>query len=308
MGTPDFAVPSLTRLLDAGCDVRAVVTAPDKPRGRGQHMTPTPVGLLASSRGIPVLQPVSLKDPAFAAHLATVSPDLIVVVAFRVLPAGVFTLARLGTFNLHASLLPKYRGAAPINRAIMNGESESGVTTFLLKEKVDTGNVLLQERVPVGDDDDAGVLHDRLAVIGADLVLRTVRLLETGNATPRPQDDRLASPAPRIFREDCRIVWTRSAVEIRNQIRGLSPHPAAFTTHAGRVLKLFKCRLGSGSAAVSPGSVRTDGRTLAAATGNGWLEILELQLEGKKRLGIGEFLRGYRIRDGEMLGEGEPLS
>lgn len=302
MGTPDFAVPSLAMLLDGGCSVEAVVTAPDRPRGRGQKLSSTPVKELALARGLPVLQPASLRDERFVSEVRELRPDMLVIVAFRILPREVFALPRLGSFNLHASLLPKYRGAAPINWAIINGETETGVTTFLLQEKVDTGNVLLQARVPISPVDDAGSLHDRLAALGATVVLQTVRLLENGAASPTRQEDALASPAPKIFKEDCRIDWRRPVLSIQNRIRGLSPHPAAFTLHRGRVLKLFRAEVADGKPAGMPGSVVVCDQRVTVAGGDGMLSITELQQEGRKRMGAAEFLRGYALGSGEMFG------
>ena len=299
MGTAEFALPLLDLLLANGYDIPAVVTAPDRPRGRGQAMLPTPVKSRAAGAGLPVLQPESLRDPSFAAAAPRPCPDLIVVVAFRILPPEVFTTPRLGSMNLHASLLPRYRGAAPINRALMNGETETGVTTFLLDEHVDTGRILLQARTPMLDADDAGALHDRLAEIGAEVVLHSVRLLEQGKAAPLPQDDSLASPAPKIFKEDCRIDWTRPAAAIRNQIRGLSPAPAAYTMHNEKVLKIFRSSVAAGSA--SPGNVEAGKASILVGTGEGILSLEEVQLEGKKRMGIAEFLRGYDITTGEKF-------
>lgn len=298
MGTPDFAVPSLEILLRNNYNICAVVTAPDKPRGRGQELSPTPVKKLALRHQLNVLQPDSLKDPAFAGQIRSLSPDLIIVVAFRILPKEIFTIPRHGSFNLHASLLPKYRGAAPINWAIIKGEKETGVTTFFLQEKVDTGNMLLQARVPITDDDDAGSVHDKLSDVGAEIVLHTVRLIEQGKAVPRKQDDAHATPAPKIFKEDCRIDWARPAAEIRNRIRGLSPHPSAFTTHEGKKIKLYKSRVLEQKAQSEPGTIFTSPTTLAVSTADLLLAIDELQLEGRKRMGVEEFLRGYKIENG----------
>lgn len=301
MGTPDFAVPSLRILIDNGYPISAVVTAPDKPRGRGQELSPTPIKIVAREHGLPILQPASLKDPAFAEALASLHPDLIVVVAFRILPRQVFTIARLGSFNLHASLLPKYRGAAPINWAIINGEKETGVTTFLLQDKVDTGNILLQARIPIAETDDAGSIHDKLSEIGAEIVLHTVRMLEQGKANPRPQDESLASPAPKIFKDDCHIRWAQPAEQVHNFVRGLSPYPAAFTLHHGKMLKIFKTHIGTESVNLQAGFVHVTHNSLRVATGNGWLEVDELQQEGRRRMGVEEFLRGYKINNGEMF-------
>jgi methionyl-tRNA formyltransferase len=303
MGTPEFAVPSLEALLARSYTISAVVTAPDAPRGRGRHLGPPPVKECAFRHSLPVLQPVSLKDPSFAAAIRSLAPDLIVVVAFRILPKEIFTIPSLGTFNLHASLLPKYRGAAPINWALINGEKETGVTTFYLQESVDTGNIILQARVNVGEETTAGELHDLLSDVGADVVVQTVRLIELGKAEVRKQDDGAASPAPKLFKETCRIDWHRPAEHIRNFIRGLSPSPAAWTTHKGKGIKLYKS-----SRRPEVGSLRSDvgklsvieGRLLVG-TQNGTLEILELQQEGKRRMSAEEFLRGYRFDDGDRF-------
>ncbi|MFN0156966.1 MAG: methionyl-tRNA formyltransferase [Bacteroidota bacterium] len=302
MGTPDFAVPGLDLLIKSGFEIPAVVTAPDKPRGRGQQLSPTPIKELALRHGLPILQPESLKDPAFIQAIASLSPDLIVVVAFRILPREVFSIPRLGAFNLHASLLPKYRGAAPINWAIINGDKETGVTTFFLQDKVDTGNLLLQARLPILPEDNAGTIHDKLAEVGAEIVLHTVRLIEQGKAVARPQDDALASPAPKIFKEDCRIAWDHPALAIHNRIRGLSPYPTAFTTHGDKLLKLYRSTLTDTTSTRQPGTVLLDGQKLFVATADHLLSIEELQLEGRKRMSVEEFLRGYPIRTGQQLG------
>lgn len=294
MGTPEFAVPSLERLLQNRYTISAVVTAPDKPRGRGQILSGTPVKVVARQHGLPVFQPEALRDPEFLGSLRAYQPDLIVVVAFRILPPEVFALPKLGSFNLHASLLPKYRGAAPINWAIINGESETGVTTFLLEQKVDTGNVLLQRAVPIRPDDDAGTIHDALSLLGADVVLETVRLLEGGKAVPRQQDNALATPAPKIFKDHCRIAWDSPSARIHNLVRGLSPYPTAFTTLHGAVVKIYRTRLTGRPSRAVPGSLRIDGEALVAATADTELAILELQQEGRKRMSAAEFLRGFR--------------
>jgi methionyl-tRNA formyltransferase len=299
MGTAAFAVPSLAKLAGNGYVIPAVITGPDRPRGRGRQMSPTPVKEMAVGLGIPVMQPEKLRDEAFAGAVRSLDPDLIVVVAFRILPPEVFRIPRCGSINLHASLLPRYRGAAPINRAIMNGEVETGVTTFFLEESVDTGSVLLQARTPILPDEDAGSLHDRLADVGAEIVLHTVRLIELGKAVPRLQDPALASPAPKIFKEDCRINWHTPSEQIRNHIRGLSPSPAAFTTHAGRVLKLFRARIAAGS--LAPGIVDAAKDYLLVGTADDPIAIEDLQQEGKNRMAVGEFLRGYRISPGDRF-------
>jgi methionyl-tRNA formyltransferase len=295
MGTPEFAVPSLEILLRHEYPVAALVTAPDKPRGRGLEHSPTAVKKAALLHGLNVLQPENLRDPSFARLLRDLTPDLFVIVAFRILPREIFTLPPLGSFNLHASLLPKYRGAAPINWAIINGEKETGVTTFFLEEKVDTGGMILQERIPIGPDDDAGVMHDTLALLGADVVLRTVRLIERGEVALRAQDNAEASPAPKIFKEACKIDWSLPAEQVRNRIRGLSPYPAAFTLHAGHSIKIFKTRIVDAPPELAPGEIRAPEERLYVGTADRSLEVLELQQEGRKRMGAAEFLRGYRI-------------
>jgi methionyl-tRNA formyltransferase len=301
MGTPEFAVPSLELLLNQEYPVLAVVTAPDKPRGRGQQLSATPIKHSALLHHLPVLQPASLKDPTFLGQISAMKPDLIIIVAFRILPKELFTIPRLGAFNLHASLLPKYRGAAPINWAIINGETETGVTTFFLQEKVDTGNVLLQARIPIGDDDDAGSIHDKLSEIGAEIVLHTVRLIEQGKALPRPQDNALASPAPKLFKEDCRIDWHQPALSIHNRIRGLSPFPSAFTLHDGRILKIFRSQVLPTASTEEPGTVLVTPRSFHVASSDSMLALKELQVEGRTRMGVEEFLRGYNISTGEHL-------
>ncbi len=305
MGTPEFALPSLKILLEHRYEVPAVVTAPDKPRGRGQGVSFTPIKELALERHLPVLQPESLKDPQFLAQISSLHVDVIVVVAFRILPRELFTLPKLGSFNLHASLLPKYRGAAPINWAIINGEQESGVTTFFLQEKVDTGSILLQARVKIGPDETAGELHDKLADVGAEIVLQTVRLMELGKTHPRSQDNSQASAAPKIFKEDCKIDWNKPAREIHNHVRGLSPIPCAWTTHARKQLKIYRTAVGTTEI------IKSDGRAgeimmvgpeaLLVRTADGVLSILEIQQEGRRRMEVDDFLRGYEFAVGDRL-------
>lgn len=301
MGTPDFAVPSLDILLRHGYEICAVVTGPDKPRGRGQEMVPSPVKKAGARHSLPLLQPVSLRDPLFAARLREFSPDLAVVVAFRILPPEVFTLPRLGSFNLHGSLLPKYRGAAPIQRALMAGESETGVTTFFLEEKVDTGMMILQLHVPIGPDEDFGSLHDRLAHIGAEAVLETVRRIEEGTAHPVAQNDAAATPAPKITKEDCAIDWRKPAQVVVNQVRALSPLPGAVTVHRETVLKIFRA-VASNDAGLAPGEVKVAPESLHVGVPAGSVAITELQQPGRKRMGVAEFLRGYRIASGDRFG------
>ncbi len=301
MGTPEFAVPSLDILVRNGFAIPAVVTATDKPRGRGQHVTPTPVKTAALRHSIPVLEPASLRDTAFLESLARLRPDLIAVVAFRILPPDVFTLPRLGSFNLHASLLPKYRGAAPINWALINGEQDTGVTTFLLEEKVDTGGILLQRSIPIRPEDNAGTVHDALATLGAELVLETVRLLEAGKAIPRMQDNTLATPAPKIFKEDCRISWATEAARVHNRVRGLSPVPTAFTRLNDTVLKIYRTALTDRPSRGEPGTICVEGESLFVRAADRELEILELQPEGRKRMSAAEFLRGYHVKDADRF-------
>jgi len=300
MGTPEFAVPSLEALCKAGYPILTVVTGADKPRGRGQRLGPTPVKQSALRHTIPVLEPSSVKDPAFAEKILRLRPDLAVVVAFRILPPSVFTIPPLGTFNLHASLLPRYRGAAPIHWAIMNGETETGVTTFFLEQAVDTGAMLLQSRVSIEPEDDAGALHDRLADLGARIVLETVRMIERGEARPQPQDNGEATPAPKIFKEQCRILWNQPAEQLQNFVRGLSPHPAAWTMHGDHVLKIYRTRSVAGGQAGIPGAVTVTDTSLMVTARDGRLEILELQQEGRRRMTAAEFLRGYSLTTGDI--------
>ena len=301
MGTPEFAVPSLEILLGAGHTLTAVVTAPDKPRGRGQKISPTAVKSFALSRGLRVLQPESLRELQLSAELRSLHPDLIVVVAFRILPPEIFSIPRLGSFNLHASLLPKYRGAAPIAWALIKGEKETGVSTFFLEEKVDTGGILVQRSLPIFPEDDAGTLHDRLSAIGAEAVLETVRLVEGGNARPVPQDNSSASLAPKLTKEDCRIDWQQSATSIHNRIRGLSPLPGAFTHHQDRLIRIYRSQVLEVSSSGECGAVEVSGHSLAIHTQDKLLAIVELQQEGKRRMNVEEFLRGYAIKTGERL-------
>lgn len=304
MGTPAFALPSLSILLDHSYDIPAVVTVPDKPMGRGQKSAPSPVKVFALQRGLTVLTPSSLADPLFSAQLSTLQPDLIVVVAFRILPPEIFAMAKHGAFNLHASLLPKYRGAAPINWAIISGETETGVTTFFLRKRVDTGSVLLQARVRIGPDETAGELHDKLAEVGAEIVLHTVRLIESGKAVAHEQDEKLASGAPKIFKEDCKIDWKKPAATVHNMVRGLSPAPTAWTTHGGRILKIFRTNVtgDGGRSGGDPGSVLVaGGEKLEIQAGSGSVSILELQQEGRRRMRVDEFLRGYPVEAGETF-------
>ena len=297
MGTPDFAVPSLEILLKNNYTISAVVTAPDKPRGRGQQVSVTPVKEFALKHSIPVLTPENLRDPQFISALKNLTPDLFVIVAFRILPREVYTIPTKGSFNLHASLLPKYRGAAPINWAIINGEKESGVTTFFLQDKVDTGSVILQQHIPISNEMNAGELHDALSEIGANAVLETVRLIESGKANPHEQNNALALPAPKIFKETCRINWNQSSEVIHNFIRGLSPYPAAWTVYNDKQIKIFRTKnseVRSQKSEYKAGAI-VAGEKIIVHTSDGSIEIVELQQEGKKRMGSEEFLRGFHF-------------
>ena len=298
MGTPEFAVASLKALVDAGARIAGVVTAPDKPAGRGMQLQSSAVKKYAEEQGLTVLQPVKLKDPGFVTALAALQADLQVVVAFRMLPEIVWSMPPLGTINVHASLLPQYRGAAPVNWAVINGERETGVTTFRLKHEIDTGNILLQEKVAIGPDDNAGTIHDRLMETGAALLVRTVKGLAEGTLEEIPQDQIPAGNlkhAPKIFKEDMEIRWDRSAGSVQNHIRGLAPYPAAFTMLAGKQVKLYKTHIEPAGSLPTPGSYDTDGKTyLRFAATDGWIYVDELQQEGKKRMDIAAFLRGFR--------------
>jgi methionyl-tRNA formyltransferase len=292
MGTPRFAVPSLDILLSHGYDVVSVVTVPDKKKGRGQQVAFSDVKTCALSKNLPVLQPASLKDEQFRQQLEELKPDLIVVVAFRILPSSIYTIPKHGSINVHASLLPKYRGAAPINWAIMNGEKETGVTTFFLQDKVDTGNIILQSKTPIGNEETYGELYERLSIIGADALIETVRKIETGAARPLQQDESLASPAPKIFKDDCLISWNRPAEKIFNFIRGLSPQPAAFTFLNSKSIKILKVRVIPEKPASLPAEIEIQNKKLFVSASDHFLEILELQPEGKKKMDAASFLNG----------------
>lgn len=302
MGTPDFAVPSLTALIEHDYRPVAVATGPDRPRGRGQKVSPTPVKKAAQEAGIEtILQPVDVTDPAFAEEVGELDPDVIVVVAFKILPPSVFTTARKGAFNLHGSLLPKYRGAAPINHAIMAGETETGVTTFFLEEKVDTGDIILQKSMSIGPNETAGEVHDRMKVLGAEAVVDTVQQIEEGTVERRPQEDSEATPAPKIHDEDCNIPWAESAEVVHNHIRGLSPYPGAWTLHDGTRLKIYQSRRAEGEGA--PGEVLKADDRLLVACDTGAVEVVTLQQPGRQRLNAHDFLNGYSLEKGDHLGE-----
>ncbi|MCC2598492.1 methionyl-tRNA formyltransferase [Sphingobacterium sp. FBM7-1] len=298
MGTPDFAVASLEALLHAGEEVVAVITTPDKPAGRGQKMHESAVKKYAIQQGLPVLQPEKLRDPNFIATLRSYRADLQIVVAFRMLPEIVWNMPPRGTINVHASLLPQYRGAAPINHAIIQGETVTGVTTFLLQQEIDTGNILFSQQVEIAPDDTAGILHDKLMVAGAEILLKTVQAIKDDKLQPIPQaafENTALKSAPKIFKEDGEIIWDNPTDQVYNQIRGLSPYPAAFTHLNGKVLKIFETTRGEFSDK-KPGTYTTDGKNfLSFATQDGSLLVTSLQLEGKKRMAITDFLRGYRL-------------
>ena len=298
MGTPDFAVPALRTLVDNGYEVVAVVTATDKYGGRGgKRLLESAVKRHAVSRGIPVLQPNNLKAPTFVEALRSYRADLQVVVAFRMLPEVVWDMPPLGTFNLHGSLLPKYRGAAPIHWAVIRGETETGVTTFFLQHEIDTGNIILQRRLPIGPDETTGEVHDRMMQLGGETVLETVRLIEAGRTNPTTQDDSRATKAPKLHTDTCEVDFDQTARELHNFIRGLSPFPAAWTTLAGQQLKLYRSALPPESPwpAAAPGTYRTRGKNeLFVAAREGWVRLLELQLQGKRRMDTAAFLNGYR--------------
>jgi len=311
MGTPEFAIPSLKMLLQSKHKIVAVVSAPDKERGRGKQISSTPVKNFALENNLEVLTPISLKDDKFIQRLKELEPDLFIVVAFRILPKDVYTIPAKGSFNLHGSLLPKYRGAAPIQWSIINGEKETGVTTFFLEDKVDTGNVIIQEKIKIDDEDDFGSLHDKMMIVGASVVSKTVDLIEKGNVVPAKQNDSVASPAPKITKEICKIDWERSDVEIHNLVRGLSPHPGAYFEHKGKTYKVFKTKIiDIGEWLIenssfntqfekvdsqSPHRIFQSKKEIFVKTKNSYLQILELQAEGRKRMTAEEFLRGHSL-------------
>jgi methionyl-tRNA formyltransferase len=297
MGTPEFAVPSLRSLVENKSNVVAVITVPDKPAGRGQKQTLSPVKIYAQEQGIPVLQPEKLKDPAFLEELKSYQADLQVVVAFRMLPEVVWAMPTRGTFNLHGSLLPQYRGAAPINWAVINGDTETGVTTFFIEKEIDTGKIIFREKEPIHADDDAGSVYERLMLKGAGLVVKTVEAIENENYPQEDQDESLVlKPAPKIFRETCEIDWNKTAVEIHNFVRGLSPYPAAWTTLNGLSCKIFKTQVIISDETAEPGEYKTDHKSfLHFKTSDTWISVEVLQLEGKKRMEIGDFLRGANL-------------
>lgn len=299
MGTPEFAVPSLKILHENGYNIVGVITAPDKPKGRGKKLLGTPVKEYAESVGLNILQPTNLKSPDFVEQLRSLKADLQIVVAFRMLPEVVWSMPPLGTFNLHGSLLPQYRGAAPINWAIINGETETGVTTFFLKHEIDTGNIILQEKEPIGLDDTVGDVYTRLMNKGADLVLKTVETIAKGEVQLLPQDDSLElKKAPKIHKDTCKIDWDCASSTVRDFIRGLSPYPAAWTILGDKKFKVYEGRAAQSKrdGGTKPGDYITDNKTyLSVKTNDGWFDLLELQMEGKKRMSIEDLLRGFKF-------------
>jgi methionyl-tRNA formyltransferase len=298
MGTPDFAVASLEALVKAGYNIVGVVTAPDKPAGRGMKITESPVKKFALKKGIKLLQPEKLRDPAFLEELRSIQADLQIVVAFRMLPEVVWNMPPKGTINLHGSLLPQYRGAAPINWAVINGETETGVTTFKLKHEIDTGDILMQESFPIGENETAGEVHDKMKDIGAQLLVRTVQGIVEGNVEPtvQPATETPLKHAPKIYTDTCRIDWTKSAKEIHDLIRGLSPFPGAFTELGDNTLKVFRSEIENIIPTSKPGRHESNRSTyLKFACKDGYIHLKDIQLEGKKRMPVEDFLRGYRF-------------
>lgn len=308
MGTPDFAVESLRRLVEGGYNVVAVITMPDKPAGRGHKIQFSPVKEYALSQGLPVLQPERLKDEAFVEELRNLRADLQIVVAFRMLPEAVWNMPPMGTFNLHASLLPQYRGAAPLNWAIINGDTETGITTFFLKHEIDTGEIIQQQRIPILPEDNVGTIHDKLMVLGAEMVVETVDAIIAGTVAPIDQasieTNEPLRPAPKIFKETCHIDWSNPAMQIHNLVRGLSPYPAAWcewvSSDGNRVgVKIFRTSVHPTSHNHEPGTVHTDGKSyIDIACTDGYVRIEELQLAGKKRMAATDLLRGFHLDNG----------
>jgi methionyl-tRNA formyltransferase len=304
MGTPQFALPSLKKLLASKHEILAVVTRPDRPKGRGLHTAPPAVKIFAEKRGLPVFQPEKLRDESFHRKLAELKADLFAVVAFRILPREVYTMPPKGTIDLHPSLLPKYRGAAPINWAIINGERKTGVTVFFIGEKVDAGDTILQRSVPIGAQETAGELGERLAEIGAEVLLEAVENIANDRISRANHPEEEPSPAPKLSREDGRIDWTKTATEVNNLIRGLNPKPGAFTTFGEQIIKIHRAVVVDESAPQArPGQVvRTDPREgIFVNSGEGLLHLQVVQLEGKKRMGSAEFLRGFHLQEGDLF-------
>ena len=292
--TPDFAVPILDKLLKSENQIAAVVTNTDKEQGRGKKVAFSPIKEYAVKNNIPILQPEKFKDPVFINQLTEINADLFIVVAFKILPKEVFNIPKFGSFNLHGSILPKYRGAAPIQWSLINGDTETGLTTFFLKETVDTGNMILQERLAILPEDNFGSLHDKLSLLGADLVLTTVELINTGNVKTYEQDNSITSPAPKITKEICKIEWNKPAKSIHNLIRGLSPYPGAFFEKENKIYKIYKSALCENKN-ISPNEIFTTKKEIFIGCNNSTLQVLEIQPEGRKKMTAEEFLRGYKI-------------
>lgn len=311
LGTPDFAVESLNRIVEGGYNVVGVVTMPDKKAGRGHQLIQSPVKKYALEHNLNILQPVNLKDADFVAELQSLQADLFIVIAFRMLPEVVWQMPKLGTFNLHASLLPKYRGAAPINHAVMNGDSETGVTTFFLKHEIDTGDIIRRESISIGEDENVGSVHDRLMMLGADLTIDTIEHILAEDLKPIPQDqlldgDQEPTPAPKIFKETCDIDWTRSAREVHNFVRGLSPYPAAWSTlvtdSSDHVeIKIFSTNVIDAEKFGEPGAIKCDHNKMYISCGEGVIEVLELRPAGKKMMSADAYLRGARFTEAKMI-------
>lgn len=293
-GTPEFAVPVLNKLYESKHEISAVVTAPDKERGRGKKVSYTPVKEFAVQKNIPVLQPEKLNNENFVEELKKTNADLFIIVAFRILPKSVFTLPPKGSFNLHGSLLPKYRGAAPIQWSLINGDKVTGLTTFFLKEKVDTGNMILQKEIIINDEDNFGTLHDKMSSAGAELVFETVKLIDENKIELKEQDETLASPAPKITKELCEINWESSAEKIHNLIRGLSPFPGAFFKKDEKIYKIYKSKINY-DLNLNAGEIEQTKKEIFTGCGTNTLQILEIQPEGRKRMTAEEFLRGYSL-------------
>lgn len=298
MGTPDFAVEPLRRLVEAGKNIVAVVTMPDKPAGRGHKIQFSPVKEYALSVNLPILQPVNLKDPEFIEQLRSYQADLQIVVAFRMLPEIVWNMPPLGTFNLHASLLPQYRGAAPINWAVINGETETGITTFFLQHEIDTGNIIMQQKIDIAPDDNAGIVHDKLMYLGSDLVLQTVNQIESGNVASIPQPEGELKPAPKIFKDTCRINFNTTAESVRNLVRGLAPYPAAWIELADAEgnatnMKIYEVSKELCTPTHPVSTLICDGKKiLKVAVQDGYIHLDQVQLAGKKRMPAADLMRG----------------
>jgi len=302
MGTPAFAVASLNELVEAGCNIVGVITAPDKPAGRGMELQQSEVKKYSIEKGLKVLQPTKLKDEIFLEELRSLKADMQIVVAFRMLPEVVWNMPSMGTINLHGSLLPQYRGAAPINWAIINGEKITGITTFKLQHEIDTGDILMSELIDIDENETAGSLHDKMKIVGAKLLLKTVKLISEEGLIVKPQSTMIANDeltlkhAPKIFTETCKIDWQNSGKSIIDLIRGLSPYPAAFSFMNEKKLKIFEANFIEGTQTLKPGEIETDQKSfLRFACNDGFINVKDIQLEGKKRMQIEDFLRGYRF-------------